>query len=322
MNEYKVAIVVPIYNVEHFLMNCLRSIQKQTYTNWRCLCIDDGSIDESSCIVQDFIRRDARFSLFIQKNRGVALARQRGLDNVQGQWLAWIDPDDWVDECFLEHLLDGIDSTDMVWSDLIEEVDGGSLVRKQKCVEVPSIWANNLIKKDGLWGGLVNKVFRLNLIRENELSFKLLSVCEDACFLLQYLSVAHKIEYRPYAEYHYRIRKGSLCHSTLDTITRIKREISVQYTLESLALSFDVGEELRKRRQWIKFSWYDKVEVSDDLFEQIFPEIKDVDVLPIALFHKVLFRLACRRWRPLIRFVFLIGRKLKRGGWTRILIER
>lgn len=103
-----VSIVVPIYNVEHFISECIKSIQKQTYSRWEVILVDDGSSDQSADIIKKLVEQDDRLRLVSQANGGVSKARNTGILNARGDYLAFLDGDDMWEPNFLEELLAAI----------------------------------------------------------------------------------------------------------------------------------------------------------------------------------------------------------------------
>lgn len=99
-----ISIIVPIYNVENYLRQCLDSIVSQTYQNFECLLINDGSPDNSEDICREYVAKDARFRYFEKENGGVASARNLGIKRSEGAYITFIDSDDWVDSDYLEVL--------------------------------------------------------------------------------------------------------------------------------------------------------------------------------------------------------------------------
>lgn len=104
MNVY-FSIIIPIYNTADYLRECLNSVQNQTYANYEVILIDDGSTDESTEICQEYCKRDRRFRMFCQENRGASSAKNKGLDEAQGDIIAFLDSDDMLAPFFLEHLV-------------------------------------------------------------------------------------------------------------------------------------------------------------------------------------------------------------------------
>ncbi|MCC8146682.1 MAG: glycosyltransferase family 2 protein, partial [Bacteroidales bacterium] len=101
----KVSIIIPIYNAEDYLEECLSSMQNQTYTNIEVLMVDDGSTDASARIAWEYVDIDNRFQYYYQENRGVSAARNLGLDKISGEYITFIDSDDWVDKEYIEKYL-------------------------------------------------------------------------------------------------------------------------------------------------------------------------------------------------------------------------
>ena len=99
-----ISIIVPIYNVENYLRQCLDSIMNQTYQNFECLLINDGSPDNSAEICREYVDKDASFRYFEKENGGVSSARNLGIEHSKGEYITFIDSDDWVDSDYLEVL--------------------------------------------------------------------------------------------------------------------------------------------------------------------------------------------------------------------------
>ncbi len=102
----KISIIVPIYNVEKYLSRCIESLLNQTYRNLEIILVDDGSIDLSTEIMKEYCKKDERVKVFFQAgNMGVSAARNRGLDEATGEWIAFCDSDDWYLEDFAEKMI-------------------------------------------------------------------------------------------------------------------------------------------------------------------------------------------------------------------------
>lgn len=93
----KVSIIVPVYNTEKYLRRCLDSIAAQTFADWECICVDDGSPDAAGAILDDYAAKDSRFVVIHQENGGVSRARNAGLDAACGEYVGFVDSDDWVE---------------------------------------------------------------------------------------------------------------------------------------------------------------------------------------------------------------------------------
>ena len=108
MRHELISIIIPIYNVENYLRQCLDSIVAQTYQNFECLLINDGSPDNSSDICREYVAKDTRFRYFEKENGGVSSARNLGIERSEGAYITFIDSDDWVDSDYLEVLYSAI----------------------------------------------------------------------------------------------------------------------------------------------------------------------------------------------------------------------
>ena len=106
MENELISIIVPIYNVENYLRMCLDSIQNQTYQNFECLLINDGSPDNSAEICREYVAKDARFRYFEKENGGLSSARNYGIERAEGSFITFVDSDDWLEANSLEILSD------------------------------------------------------------------------------------------------------------------------------------------------------------------------------------------------------------------------
>lgn len=106
------SIIVPVYNVEKYLDKCLASILRQTFKNFECIIIDDGSPDNSSAIIDKYVKQDQRFKVLHQKNMGVSAARNAGLDIAKGEYVVFVDSDDYIADDYLEKFALKIADTD------------------------------------------------------------------------------------------------------------------------------------------------------------------------------------------------------------------
>lgn len=105
--------IVPIYNVEKYVFKCLESIQRQTYKDFKVLCVNDGSTDNSRNIILDFVNKDSRFKLLDKENGGLSDARNYGLKQVDTKYVSFIDGDDFIEECFVEKTINEMRNNDL-----------------------------------------------------------------------------------------------------------------------------------------------------------------------------------------------------------------
>ena len=104
MSNPKISVIIPVYNAESTLRRCVDSVLAQTFTDFECLLINDGSKDKSGEICDEYARKDSRVKVFHKENGGVSSARNVGLDNARGEWVSFVDSDDWVEGDILESM--------------------------------------------------------------------------------------------------------------------------------------------------------------------------------------------------------------------------
>lgn len=219
MEVKKITVIIPIYNAEKYLKKCVESVINQSLKDIEIILINDGSIDNSLKICKEISRFDSRIKVISQKNRGVSDARNKGLKLAKGEYIAFIDSDDFIDETFLEKLYSKAKSKgyDLVESDYLlfysnkkNKKNKHKLIKK--CENIQE-FKNNFIKKVILEGDrgafLWNKLFKSNIIKENNLKF-LETILEDYLFLMEYcvfvktyISIQERL-------YYYRISENSL----------------------------------------------------------------------------------------------------------------
>lgn len=112
MSKLRFSFIIPVYNVEPYLRKCLDSLLAQDYKDWEALIVEDGSTDCSGTICDEYAAIDSRFRVFHKTNEGVSMARNLGLDNARGEWIWFVDPDDWISEDALTMLAEVIRNVD------------------------------------------------------------------------------------------------------------------------------------------------------------------------------------------------------------------
>lgn len=105
----KISIIIPVYNAERFLRRCLNSVLNQSYSNWECIIVDDGSKDSSPAICDEYVKTDSRFKVIHKENGGVSRARNTGLSLVVGEWVTFVDSDDELALDALKHFIESME---------------------------------------------------------------------------------------------------------------------------------------------------------------------------------------------------------------------
>ena len=125
-SNVKVSVIVPVYNVEKYLKDCLNSVINQTLEDIEIICVNDGSTDNSLAILEDYAEKDSRIKIINQKNKGLSGARNTGMKHVQGEYILFLDSDDWLNddalfELYWSHLYDNLDMLFFQTVDYYEE---------------------------------------------------------------------------------------------------------------------------------------------------------------------------------------------------------
>ena len=205
MSDSLISIIVPVYNSEQTLHRCIDSILGQTYRNFELLLINDGSKDRSGEICDEYARKDSRVKVFHKENGGVSSARNLGLDNARGEWVTFVDSDDWIDLYSIEHYQLAIDNgVDMVIQGYI--IENASAGKSNFGIDYTGT-ANDAISnldKDYYLGFVWNKLFNNNILAASSLKFdETLSFQEDFLFSLDYMTLCRRIRSISSVGYHY-----------------------------------------------------------------------------------------------------------------------
>lgn len=189
MNE-KISIIVPVYNAEHTLENCIESLVKQTYKNIEIILVNDGSTDKSLNICKEYAEQDNRIKVLDKTNGGVSSARNKGLDIAAGKYIMFCDSDDYVSEIWCSYIKANFVHNSLVMCEFTEGKDIGREITSdsdQDKIEKISKEDFLLYRNQGI-GSLTTKIFERKVIEKNNLRLiEELSLGEDLVFVLGYL---------------------------------------------------------------------------------------------------------------------------------------
>ena len=209
MENKKVSVIVTCYNLEGKIGRCLDTLLSQTYENLEILVVDDGSKDNSAAVIAGYAQKDSRVTLISQPNGGVSSARNHGLDLATGEYLLFIDGDDYVTDTYAQRFMEAADGADMVIGGLRFVYPGGEerVIRETefRCGKEEYIqkhYAQDVAKRTVF--GPVNKLYRARLIREKGIRFdETLEIREDGIFVLDVLAEAKTLCGIGCEEYYY-----------------------------------------------------------------------------------------------------------------------
>lgn len=241
MKEELISVVVPIYNVGKYLRLCLDSLLMQTYTNFEVLMINDGSPDDSANICKEYLAKDRRFQYFEKENSGPSDTRNYGIEHSKGEYITFVDSDDWLKETFLADLYEAITRTgaDIALSTYIKYDDLQSVYNIPIIGEYyERIWMSDefirelpkLEMKDNSYSNPWAKLFKRELFRT--IRFPKGKLIEDTRTNIKLFLESSRLVYINKCLYFYRIRGGSV----IQTITEKLLEDVLDTLVEQLCL--------------------------------------------------------------------------------------
>lgn len=215
MNE-KISIIIPVYKVEEYLPKCIESILKQTYENLEIILVDDGSPDNCGKICDEYALKDSRIRVIHKENAGVAMARNDGIEIATGDYISFIDSDDWIAENTYEILYKGLKAHDADCSVggcvTVLEKDGTLEPQERERKGVQCLSAQEAMKGVLLSGSAVwNRLFKREIFRE--IRFPVGRVNDDEVVALHAYAECERIVFLDEDTYYYRIRSNSITTS-------------------------------------------------------------------------------------------------------------
>lgn len=240
-----VSIIIPVYNASAYLSNCIQSVVNQTYKNIEIIIINDGSTDDSLEICQNFSNKDSRIKIINNKNSGVSVSRNLGIKRSSGDWIIFLDSDDWLEiECITECIYNVKESeTDLLCFNHYTNTETSEWEMKPvKDFEITNRFEGLkylslsmmfpgffLVKKSihidsirAVWG----KFFRSSIIKQNKVFFnEKLKISEDAIFCLDYISHIKRATLFNKYLIHHRLHKKSVMNRYQKDIFTINLDI-------------------------------------------------------------------------------------------------
>lgn len=202
----QVSIIVPVYNSENTLERCISSLLNQTYKDYELLIINDGSTDRSAEICDSYATKDDRIKVFHKQNGGVSSARNQGLDNVSGKWVTFVDSDDWVDELYIETLVESSSCVDLVlgYATLVNYPNRQQVCRQEMVIKSDEYYKLFSECDLGVRTAPWNKLFKFQIIHDNDIRFPLgVPIGEDAVFLYTFLLYSENVNSINSRHYYY-----------------------------------------------------------------------------------------------------------------------
>lgn len=204
----KISVIIPVYNTEKYLAECLDSVLNQTFTDWEAICIDDGSTDNSLEILKEYAKKDKRIKILTQKNQGLSATRNRGIKIATGKYISFIDSDDKIDKNFYSVLFESA-----------EKYNADIAVAEMKIVNKTDIQTNTIKKfitnkfsnkiKYFNNGSVCDKIFKKTLF--DNISFPVGMYYEDNIVLTKCAYMSNIVVFIPQTSYFYIMHDNSIC---------------------------------------------------------------------------------------------------------------
>ena len=232
------SIIVPVYNDDVHLPLCLDSILAQTYKEFECLLIDDGSNDDCPVICDSYAKKDKRINVYHKENEGISKTRQFGLDHAKGTYIYFIDSDDWVEQNFFMEVMNKLtnSNTDILFMGFYNEtVSGKTRFVSQKPSALDAETVIKLVLERKLLSCLWNVIINRSLFINNKICFtENINYGEDSLFIIELLLKNPKIDYLEGAYYHHTFNRKSFTRGNRKEryVERVKFLIKLPVLLE------------------------------------------------------------------------------------------
>lgn len=248
MHIPQISVIVPVYNVEPYLRKCIDSILNQSFTDFELILVDDGSTDRSGAICDEYVQMDARVRVFHTPNQGVSAARNWGLDQALGEWITFVDSDDWVEERYLSCFFQTeLGPKAIVYQNII--YDYTAYRRENKLAfsyDDASFDASGIIHAISRYRVLSDcyiaaKMFNKEVIRQYGIHFcEDISLAEDMIFVRHYFYYVEEVHLHSLAAYHYMQRPSSLTTGFHSSEEQILIFGELQKAITSLLIKFPI----------------------------------------------------------------------------------
>ena len=213
----KISVIVPIYNTEKYLHKCIDSILNQTFKDLEVILVDDGSTDSSGAICDEYAKKDERVVVIHKENGGQATARNIGLDIAKGEYISFIDSDDYIENDMYESMLDAIERTgaDVAMCGKLLVSEDYKFTQNRFVLNDEVVWESNEVKRrfllsDCIGSSPCDKLMKKELFQENDpVRFPKGYICEDLVPIFKMLCKTKKLVHVGKGYYNYYQRKNS-----------------------------------------------------------------------------------------------------------------
>lgn len=217
VNKTLVSVIVPVYNIQDYVLRCLESISNQSYKDIEIIVVDDGATDKSGEICDEFARKDKRAKVFHKKNVGLSDARNYGIKKARGEIIALVDGDDFVKADYIKAMYEAMTKND---ADVV--ICGyNEMAPKEQTISGEEATKKLLVEQENLEIVAWNKLYKKSLFIKNSILYPVGEKHEDALTTYKVLAAAKSVSYVPKSFYHYVTREDSIMGQG-DVLGRIK----------------------------------------------------------------------------------------------------
>lgn len=240
----KFSVVIPVFNVEKYLNTCLDSVLNQSFSDWEAICVNDGSTDGSEEILDEYATRDSRMKIVTQSNGGLSVARNTGLNMAKGEFILFLDSDDWLELNALEAISQSLNDEDMLcfsgrrYFESENKYHDADRLKEQTYASGMDYYNDNaLLSRDFAFVCVVLRVYKKEFLLCNNLRFKDGVFHEDNLFTPLVCYYAKKVKVIDECLYDYRVRANSI--TTTGNVKRLRDLMEIANTLASFFISKD-----------------------------------------------------------------------------------
>ena len=207
----KVSIIIPVYNTEQYLRECLDSVINQTLKDIEIICVNDGSSDNSLAILEEYAAKDKRIKIISQENQGQSVARNIGIEEAKGEYVGFVDSDDWVDLDFFEKLYTTVKKTnaDIACANIYKPNEKRYYIKYKNIKTATKTSKKYILTEIPKWNYIWNKIYKLSALRKENFQFKPNVYYEDIIWSPKTIYYLKKVVTVPNITYYYRYNPNS-----------------------------------------------------------------------------------------------------------------
>ena len=288
-DSFLVSIIVPLFNNKVQISNCLESILIQSYLNFEVILIDDGSTDGSKQIVDAYAKKSSKIKYYYQENKGVSNARNKGLKLCNGDFVLFVDADDYIDSNYIKNFLDSYkEGDDIVFCGLTKVLEGVAKVE----VHIPKIGSfpksevlNDFMlfqREEGFYGFVCSKMIKTEILKNNNIWFNEdVKLGEDLDFFISYYSYCQRFRFIEGVGYYY-IQNSSLnSKKNVDYL----QLIVIQNKLEKMLQDANCLNRKNKAvievvKSDLKYAYFNEIQhITDEVVEKGINKLQEIKLL-------------------------------------------